>query len=54
VVIGKEKEYNCRIEIEDSIVVIICGEIETDQLKKCLKTVEETEAIKILASEEKQ
>lgn len=51
-VIGKEKEYNCRIE--NSIVVIICGEIETDQLKKCLKTVEETEAIKILANEEKQ
>lgn len=49
-----EKEYNFRIEIEDSIVVIICGEIETEALKKCLKTVEETKGTKISESEEKE
>lgn len=47
----KEKECNCCIKIEDSIVVIICGEIEIDKLKNCLKTVAEVKGNKILASE---
>jgi len=34
----EKKECNCRIEIEDSIVVIICGEIDVDRLKKSLKS----------------
>jgi len=32
------KECNCRIEIEDSIVVIICGEIEVERLRESLQT----------------
>lgn len=32
-----EKECNCCIEIEDSIVLIICGEIDIDRLKDTLK-----------------
>ncbi|MDF9406902.1 MAG: hypothetical protein A4E52_00635 [Pelotomaculum sp. PtaB.Bin013] len=35
----KEEECdcrNCRIEIKDSIVVIICGEVEVEKLKHCL------------------
>lgn len=35
----KKKECNCCIEIEDSIVIIICDEIEIDKLKNCVDTV---------------
>jgi len=34
----KEKECNCCIEIKDSIVVIICGEVDFDRLKDSLDT----------------
>ena len=34
----KERECNCCIEIEDSICVIICGEIEVERLRSCLQT----------------
>lgn len=34
----KKRECNCCIEIEESIVVIICGEIEIDKLRDCLET----------------
>ena len=52
VVNGKEKECNCCIQIEESIVVIICGEIEIEKLKNCLKTVAEVKGNKILAGKE--
>ena len=48
----KEKECNCCIKIEESIVVIICGEIEIERLKNCLKTVSDLKDTKILGSEE--
>lgn len=35
----KERECNCHIEVEDSIVLIICGEVEIERFKKCLETV---------------
>ncbi|MDS1030973.1 hypothetical protein RDV78_11085 [Bacillota bacterium LX-D] len=35
----KEKECNCCIKIEDSIVIIICGDIENDKIKNCLDTI---------------
>ncbi|MCG9967112.1 hypothetical protein L9W92_03470 [Pelotomaculum terephthalicicum JT] len=34
----KEKECNCCIEIEDSIVLIICGEVDIDRLRESLQT----------------
>ena len=34
----KERECGCCIEIEDSFVLIICGEIDVDNLKNALKT----------------
>ena len=35
----KESECNCRIKIEDSIVLIVCGEVDIKQLKENLKTI---------------
>jgi len=32
----KERECNCCIEIEESIVVILCGDIEIGKLRECL------------------
>lgn len=34
----KERECNCCIEIDNSIVVIICGEVDIERLKNCLQT----------------
>ncbi|MDF9409977.1 MAG: hypothetical protein A4E52_00008 [Pelotomaculum sp. PtaB.Bin013] len=34
----EEKECGCRITIEDSIVIIICGEIEVERLRESLQT----------------
>lgn len=48
----KEKECNCCIEIEDSLVVIVCGEIDVDKLKGCLKTVAEVKGNTVLSTEE--
>lgn len=41
----KQEECNCSIEIKDSIVVIICGDIEIDKLKDCLKTMPDVKVI---------
>ncbi|MGI5876232.1 MAG: hypothetical protein ACOX6X_05375 [Dethiobacteria bacterium] len=30
---GRDRECGCRIKVEDSIVVIICGDFEIDRLK---------------------
>ncbi len=35
---NKERECGCCINIEDSFVLIICGEIDVDSLKNSLKT----------------
>lgn len=35
---NNERECNCCINIEDSIVVILCGEIEIERLRSCLQT----------------
>lgn len=39
---GKEKnkdmECNCRIEIDDSVVIILCGDIDIDRLRDSLKS----------------
>ncbi|MGI6492936.1 MAG: hypothetical protein ACOX0T_11200 [Pelotomaculum sp.] len=32
----KENECNCRIHIEDSIAIIICGEVEIERMKHLL------------------
>ncbi|MBP7331044.1 MAG: hypothetical protein BWY65_00393 [Firmicutes bacterium ADurb.Bin373] len=37
----KKRECNCCLEIKDSIVVIICGEIDIDRLRDCLQTASE-------------
>lgn len=34
----EEKECNCRIEIKDSIVLIICGDVDVDKLRDSLQT----------------
>ncbi|MFA4885188.1 MAG: hypothetical protein WC601_05365 [Desulfotomaculaceae bacterium] len=34
----KERECGCCIKIEDSFVLIICGEIDVDSLRNSLKT----------------
>lgn len=38
---NRRRECNCRLEIKDSIVVIICGEIDIDRLRNCLQTASE-------------
>jgi len=35
---AQRKECGCCINIEDSFVLIICGEIDVDNLKNSLKT----------------
>lgn len=50
----KGKECNCCIEIEDSIVVIICGEIEIEKLKGCLKAVVDQKGTKVLTNEKEE
>ncbi len=47
-----EKECNCRIEIEESLVVIICGEVDVDKVKNCLQAYEEVKGSKKPASQE--
>ncbi|ATW25395.1 hypothetical protein [Candidatus Formimonas warabiya] len=42
----KKKECNCCIKIEDSIVVLICGDIEIEKVKKCLDSVLEVKGSK--------
>ena len=34
----KERECNCCIEIEESIVVILCGDVEIDKFRNTLDT----------------
>lgn len=46
----KEKECKCCIKIEESIVVIICDEIEIDKLKDCVKTILEVKGNTNLSS----
>lgn len=41
----KEKQCNCCLEIKESIVVIICGDIEIDKLRDCLKTMSDVKVI---------
>lgn len=42
----KEKEYKCKIEIEESIVLIFCGDIDLEKLQGCLKTLAEQKFLK--------
>jgi hypothetical protein len=35
---GRVEECNCRIKIDNSIVIIICGDIDVDRLRDSLKT----------------
>ncbi len=48
----KERECGCCIEIEDSFVLIICGEIDVDSLRNSLKTFVEIKANAKLESQE--
>lgn len=48
----KERECGCCLEIEDSIVVIICGEIEIERLKECLQTALEVKGNENAADQE--
>lgn len=34
----EDEECGCCIEIEDSLVIIVCGEIDRKKLHDCLKT----------------
>jgi hypothetical protein len=52
VVNGKENKCNYEIEIEDSIVIIICGEMDTDRLGNCIKTIADQKVKKLMVSEE--
>ncbi len=49
---NKERECGCCIEIEDSFVLIICGEIDVDSLRNSLKTFVEIKANAKLESQE--
>ncbi|OPX85514.1 MAG: hypothetical protein A4E53_03508 [Pelotomaculum sp. PtaB.Bin104] len=35
----KEEERACKIRIEDSIVVILCGDVDINKLRECLESV---------------
>ncbi|HOV80092.1 MAG TPA: hypothetical protein PK728_08265 [Bacillota bacterium] len=49
---GNEKECNCCIKIEDSFVLIVCGELDVDNLKKSFKTfIEVKDNSKVLTQE---
>lgn len=48
----KERECGCCIEIKDSFVLIICGEIDVDSLKSALKTFVEVKGNAKLAVQE--
>lgn len=48
---NNENERNCCIEIEDSIVVIICGEVDIDRLRETLNTVMEAKGAKVLSTQ---
>ncbi|OPY64063.1 MAG: hypothetical protein A4E56_00117 [Pelotomaculum sp. PtaU1.Bin065] len=37
---------NCRIEIKDSIVIIICGEVDVDKLRESLQIALEAKSSK--------
>ncbi|MHB8155794.1 MAG: hypothetical protein ACYDEQ_00110 [Desulfocucumaceae bacterium] len=43
---------NCCIEIKDSIVVIICGEVDVDRLKETLNTVAEVKGNTVFTTKE--
>lgn len=47
-----DKECNCCIRIEDSFVIIICGEIDPKQLKDCLKTFIDVKGNTVVANNE--
>jgi hypothetical protein len=34
----RDRECNCRIRVEDSLVVIVCGEMDAAQLRENYKT----------------
>jgi hypothetical protein len=38
----KERECGCCIDIEDSIVIIICGEVDIDSLPQAIESTLET------------
>lgn len=42
----KEKDCHCCIEIEESIVVILCGDIEIGKFRECLQAAIETKGKK--------
>ncbi len=41
-----ERECNCNIEIEESLVVIVCGEIDINRLKNYFQAYEEVKGKK--------
>ncbi|KAF1084953.1 hypothetical protein SPSYN_01089 [Sporotomaculum syntrophicum] len=38
---GNNEACGCEIEIEESLVVVVCGEIDADKMKSCLQAYEE-------------
>jgi len=40
----EERECNCCLEIKDSIVVIICGEVDAETLRNSLEALMEAKA----------
>ncbi len=47
-----ERECNCSIEIEESLVVIICGEVDVDNVTNCIQAYEAVKSNKKPASQE--
>ena len=48
---NRKKECNCNLEIRDSILVIVCGEIEIGKLKNCIEEVLEAKKKKSACQE---
>lgn len=47
----KDKECDCCIEIKDSFVLIICGEIDADKLRDSLKAFAEIKGNTVVSQE---
>lgn len=48
----KHQENGCVIKIEDSIVIIICGEVDVDRLRESLQTVSHVKSSSKLVNHE--
>ncbi|MGI5876233.1 MAG: hypothetical protein ACOX6X_05380 [Dethiobacteria bacterium] len=35
---GRDRECGCCLTVEDSIVILLCGDLEFDRIKGCIHT----------------